>query len=274
MNKSKKYIDLIIKIVLVIVIIILLLHNCYLMKKNDNKKIPTGNVDIIEINCDKEDTCTVDKDKKKDSNDGKNTESGSIINQYINENDSSVINKSDGENKKNSDKKDDSETKNEVKPDDNVIDDTEPVNEEVYDEDELLVYDTKLKWEGNTSAKIFVNSMYQLQGVIAPESSNTYQFVVKNSTNYDLKYDLSFIETNPYNINMKYKLKKNNSYLIDHYVSASELDAYDVLINSKTSDTYYLEWKWVSSSNDTEIGTNPDSIYGLNIDMKAESVNE
>ena len=42
---------------------------------------------------------------------------------------------------------------------------------------------------------------------------------------------------------------------------------------AEESDTYYLDWKWISSSNDMEIGTNPSASYGLQIEVKAESVN-
>ena len=76
------------------------------------------------------------------------------------------------------------------------------------------------------------------------------------------------------NINMKYKLKKNDTYLIDHYVKATELNIPEMLLNTNQNDTYYLEWKWISSSNDTEIGVMGNAKYGLKIEVKAESVNE
>ena len=115
--------------------------------------------------------------------------------------------------------------------------------------------------------------MYTIDDIIAPESNNTYQFIVKNSTKYNLKYNIEFVESNPYNINMKYKLKKNDEYIIDHYVSASELNVSNIHLNTNSNDTYYLEWKWVSNTNDTEIGANPSSKYGLKINVKAESDN-
>ena len=141
-------------------------------------------------------------------------------------------------------------------------------NVEVFDDDHNSV-----TWNGANDLKIFTNSMYEFENKIAPECYNTYQFVVKNSTNYQIKYNIEFIETNPYHINMKYKLKKNDTYLIDHYVSASELNTSDALLNVSDNDTFYLEWKWVSSDNDTQIGNNPNAYYGLKIEVKAESTN-
>ena len=144
------------------------------------------------------------------------------------------------------------------------------------DSNEFKVYDkekTPVNWNGATDLKIFTKSIYNIDGVIAPESANTYEFDVKNSTEYNVKYDIKFIETNLYSINMKYKLKKNSTYIIDHYVSASELNITDQLLNAGNKDVYYLEWKWISSSNDNSIGTNPQASYGLQIEVKAESVN-
>ncbi len=144
-----------------------------------------------------------------------------------------------------------------------------------YIEDALNVYDqdkTPVKWNGATDLKIFEKSYYTLPGVIAPESEDIYQFEVKNKTAYKLNYQIKFIETNNYDINMKYKLKKNDTYLIDRYVSANELNVSDMLLNVNEEDTYYLEWKWISSSNDTEIGKNPSANYGLKIEITAESI--
>ena len=248
-NDVSKRNDRIIKIVLIVIIILLLLYNFYLLKKGKEglHRVPTGNVDIIEIICDKDNLCKTTNDQKNNDN-----------------------------------KKDDNKTQDETTDDNssannNEDDNSQPVNGDYTPPEDytgLLVYDKEINWHDEVSAKIFTNSMYELTDVIAPESSNTYQFVVKNSTDYNLKYDISFIETNQYNINMKFRLRKNDTYLIDNYVSASELITDTTFLDSKTSDTYYLEWKWFSSDNDTEIGKNPNANYSLKIDIKAESVND
>ena len=142
--------------------------------------------------------------------------------------------------------------------------------------EEFSVYDnehTSLTWNGSNDLKIFSKSSNTMDGKIAPESSSTYQFDVKNSTKFNLKYQIKFIETNEYGINMQYKLKKNDTYIIDHYVKANELNVSDVLLNSKETDIYCLEWKWISSNNDTNIGKNPDAKYGLKIEIVAEGAN-
>ena len=132
---------------------------------------------------------------------------------------------------------------------------------------------TPITWNGSSDLKIFEKTQYTMDGRIAPESSNTYEFKVKNGTGYNLKYNISFVESNPHNINMKYKLKKNDEYIIDHYVTTSELNVPEMLLNSKINDTYYLEWKWISSDNDTEIGKTGNVNYNLKIIVEAESTN-
>ena len=142
--------------------------------------------------------------------------------------------------------------------------------------DTFKVYDrekTPVTWNGATDLKIFTNSIYELDGVIAPESSNTYQFVVRNSTEYTVRYDIVFVESNEHHINMKYKLKKNDTYIIDYYAPYDELNLYNQVLSSNTKDIYYLEWIWESTDNDTVISQEAAS-YGLQINVEAESINE
>ena len=225
-NKEKKdrkrIVDLLIKIILIVIIILLLIHNCVLNKLNDdleNNPIPSGNVDIIEIKCDKEDICHVDDNATSVNGEGNDEASPLDIGGKV------------------------------------------------------IVYDNEITWNGETEAKIFSNSMYEIQDVIAPESSNTYQFVVKNGTIYNIKYNINFIENNPYEINMKYRLKKNDTYITNDYVSANELEILEMNLESGKNDTYYLEWKWFSSENDTKVGKALNADYGLKIEIKAESTN-
>lgn len=159
---------------------------------------------------------------------------------------------------------------------DNGNKDNTNINEQTEEENtkDFYVNDSKIKWSQETTLDIFKDSLYKIDGVIAPESSNTYKFIVNNDTIYNLKYDITFEETNSYNINMKYKLKKGDTYLIDNYVSFNELNLSNISINSNSQDTYYLEWKWISSDNDTNIGLqaqNTDINYDLKILVEAVS---
>ena len=68
---------------------------------------------------------------------------------------------------------------------------------------------------------------------------------------------------------MKYKLKKNNEYIISDWITYSKLAQSNIKLNTNSSDTYYLEWKWFNNSNDNSIGENINSKYGLSIEIKA-----
>lgn len=146
-------------------------------------------------------------------------------------------------------------------------------------EGEFYVSDNKIvKWNDNTNLNIFTDSkkISKVNGKIAPESTGIYVFNVNNETKYNLKYNISFIESNEYSINMKYKLKKGNTYLVDQYVSYEQLNINDMLLNSNKTDVYSLEWKWVgdNDNNDTTIGKSAkeeDINYSLKINIEAES---
>ena len=178
-----------------------------------------------------------------------------------------------------------SETKEEEKENPNPVvepgTEAEPIgeDEEELDNDFYTSDKRVVKWQNETNLKIFEDStnISKINGKIAPESAGTYKFIVNNGTIYNLKYKITFIETNSYGMNIKYKLKKGDTYIIDHYVSYNELNMENILLNTKSSDTYYLEWKWVgdSDSNDTLIGQNANSNdieYKLEIKIEAESV--
>ena len=154
-----------------------------------------------------------------------------------------------------------------------------PKPEPEIDDDFYVSDNEKVKWQDETSLNIFEDSsnISKVKSKIAPESTGSYKFMVNNGTKYNLKYKILFDEENLNNINMKYKLKKGDTYVIDHYVSYDQLIIDNILLNTKNSDTYYLEWKWVgdNDSNDTQIGRNANSsniTYSIKITVEAESV--
>ena len=173
-----------------------------------------------------------------------------------------------------------SNTEPESNEEQNTNTNTDETEEEIETDEDFYTSDKeKVKWQDETNLKIFEDStnISKIKGKIAPESSGTYKFVVNNKTKYNLKYKMTFIETNNHGMNIKYKLKKGDNYIIDHYVYYDDLDMDNLLLNTNSSDTYYLEWKWVgdSDSNDTQIGKDANSNnieYKLKINIEAESV--
>ncbi len=159
---------------------------------------------------------------------------------------------------------------------DNSKDDND---EQFYTEDEnqvetdVVIYDNEKKYSNSTQLNIFKQtSYYVLNGVIAPGSENVYQFIIRNNNTFGIKYDIELIEENKYNINIKYRLKLNGEYIVgseNSYVSANELNQYNQELQSKNYNVYTLEWKWIESENDTQIGTSIDAKYKLELKMLA-----
>ena len=74
-----------------------------------------------------------------------------------------------------------------------------------------------------------------------------------------------------YDINLKYRLKKNNEYIIDKWVKVDKLNTKEFILNKDETDKYILEWKWFDDDLDSFIGENMDK-YLLNINFYLEGV--
>lgn len=147
-------------------------------------------------------------------------------------------------------------------------DDNEENNEPQGD---ISITDGDLTWESTNKLNIFENPLYNYENLIAPLSSNSYQFVIKNSINGNVTYSLKFKETNQYNINMKYRLKKNGKYIAGNdkeWVTYSELSTLSNNLKSSSKDSYVLDWKWFESDNDTQVGS-VEASYNLQISLSA-----
>ena len=244
MNNSIRKINRVLIIVitiLVIIIVLLLFKGC---TKNNEENLHEGKVSIFEIKCDVDCKCTCEQqdDKSKENNKSNNTE-----------NKNSNIS---------SDNTSNDDTQEVIKP---INDDTE-IDIKVFDSDKI--------WKDTEYISIFEDSFYVVKGKIAPESTGTYQFIVKNSTKYNVDYDIDFDETNNKGINMKYKLKKNNEYIISEWVTYSQLKQTDIRLNVNSNDTYFLEWKWFGTSDDNSIGEDGNSKYGISINIMAVQTND
>ncbi len=135
--------------------------------------------------------------------------------------------------------------------------------------DQVFVDDKNGDYLVQEHLNVFNNAAFEYRNKIAPGVSNTYQFVAHNSTNMRLNYYFEMFEESEFHINMKYRLKKNNKYIIgdkNNWVNADELKTDFSLIEKRSHDKYSLEWKWFDDdANDTIIGENMNSFYKLSI---------
>lgn len=138
----------------------------------------------------------------------------------------------------------------------------------------IEVYDKEVEYTNNTQLNIFSHQSYYIADkVIAPESQNTYQFIIRNNNDFPIEYSLKMEEINPFNINMRYRLKLNGDKIIgdeNNWVTAEELLQNSIILADDSYNVYSLDWKWFESSNDTEIGKNIEANYKLNISFFAE----
>jgi len=138
--------------------------------------------------------------------------------------------------------------------------------------------DGDVKYLVTKNKDIFENRYYDNKK-IAPGVSGTYEFDIINNRKSKVKYKIDTSNTNSSNINLKYRLKRDNEYVIGNestWVSISSLNLTNVLLNSKSTHSYILEWKWPYEDGidniDTQIGKDGNSKYELNISVYAEEV--
>ena len=141
----------------------------------------------------------------------------------------------------------------------------------------LIVYDKYTIYQ-KSELRIFENPAYQYKSIIAPGSSNTYNFIIRNNNMFAVKIDINMEETNKYDLVLKYRLRKDGTYILgnaDTWVTAKDLKVYNIKLQSKEYNTYFLDWKWEFSQSkerdkkDTEIGFNANENYKLSIIIKA-----
>lgn len=145
-----------------------------------------------------------------------------------------------------------------------------------FDESGFFVYD-KYTIFGKEELKIFENPAYQYKSIIAPGSSNSYQFIIRNNNDFKVDVDFSLTEVNSYNLNLKFRLKENNAYVVgddNNWVSVDYIKLSNISLDSKKYNAYTLDWKWEFNDNrddvDTDIGFNIKDDYKLNINITAE----
>lgn len=148
-------------------------------------------------------------------------------------------------------------------------------NLEVGDTEIIEITVDGLNMTEDTQLNLFKNNKFNDEKIIAPRSSGTFDFTIKNTTKSDVKYNIDFTKETKYPINMKYKLKMNNLYIRGNensYVNAEELSLDDLIISKSSENDFSIEWYWEDDDiNDTYIGIQDiDRYYKLNLSIYAE----
>ena len=244
-KKNERFFTILTIIMFVIIILFFLVGNSFGFIEH-KPRIPTGNIDIFDINFN---NCDCNCDNCNNCSNNETTVNGEIAN-------SGSENTYEPNNNNNQE---------ESKPDEPSIEQPPDTGLTVYDDDKTYGIDTKLN--------IFTKkSYYVVDDKIAPTSENSYQFVIRNNNDFNIKYNLEVNEVNKYRINMKYRLKLNGKYVVGddyNWVTYDKLNQYNLVLDNYNYDVFTLDWKWFESSNDNQVGTDVNSHYGLNLSIFA-----
>lgn len=155
------------------------------------------------------------------------------------------------------------------------------INTSTNPNENVLIRITKddIDIDKNESLGIFKNQKFDGEEKIAPNSTGTYQFCLKNESNNDIIYHIKFIEKASNFVNMKYKLKIDNIYIRGNeheYVGIEELDIENVKVLKDSNNIYTIEWFWEDSDEaDTFVGSKKDlQYYTLKLEINASVYNE
>lgn len=141
--------------------------------------------------------------------------------------------------------------------------------------DRFRIYEGAKEWSELKELSIFNNSYFNGEAKIAPGVSGTYNFTVESFGTTKMKYDIDFTDENPYNINLKFKIKYNGTYVAGDestWADYNAMDQVDRVIEPGAKDLYTIEWKWIDAPNDTEVGEADGSYYKLHVKAYAEEI--
>ena len=253
MKKKTKAIIIFVIIILIVLMLYFIVNkiNCI---DNSSSLNPSGNMDVFDI--DDKNVKPKPDDNKNDNKDNNNTDKSDN-----NSNNNNSNNNNNGNNNSNSNGNNNNNNGNS----------NNNSNNNNSNKTDLIVSDNYSMWNSGR-VRIFSNPLYNFESKIAPGSSNGYKFAIKNSNDFDINIDFNLLEVNPLNINMKYNLKQEDSYVIGNdnvYKSASEIVVKNVKLKAKKTIVYTLNWKWIDSDNDTEIGQAENANYALTINIGA-----
>lgn len=119
---------------------------------------------------------------------------------------------------------------------------------------------------------IFTNSKFNYEKIIAPASYGSYKFKIENVAGANVTYNVLMSEENNWDINLKYRLKLDNIYIIGNeetWVDIDDFNVYDIIVTDKSENTYTIEWYWQNSDNDTSIGEAGNAEYKLKVNVDA-----
>ena len=107
----------------------------------------------------------------------------------------------------------------------------------------------------------------------AVTENGTYKFYIRNKSNQDMTYNITFTDEVKKFVNMKYKLKMDNIYIKgneEEYVTINNLNVSNISVLKDSANIFTLEWYWEDNDElDTQIGISDERYYTINLDIEA-----
>lgn len=132
-------------------------------------------------------------------------------------------------------------------------------------------------WYKNDNIDLFKDLNDKGEKVIWPGQSGSYEFVVQNMNKDAFVYHISLDEENEHHINMKYRLKLNNVYVVgdkNTYETIDKVKLDNIKILGKGKSLFTLEWTWEKSDNDARIMNEGLATYRIYIDVYSKLIGE
>lgn len=136
---------------------------------------------------------------------------------------------------------------------------------------------TQQRWDLIEQLNVFNDVDTKGEQIIAPDSSGSYPFTIKNDAKFAVKYTLNVFDENLAEVPMVFRLSTDaGTYLCGSeylWVPVEGLQNVSGKLDYQATDGYVLEWKWAGDSDevDTAIGVlaQQGMIYTLNFKISA-----
>lgn len=153
------------------------------------------------------------------------------------------------------------------------------INDEIQENPEpitIRIFGNGKQWTQSNELNIFDNPFFD-NNIIAPGIKHRYNLKIENMSNKKIIYFIKFKEENDKQINLKYRLKKNNEYILgnnDEWVYIDNVTTNNFVLDKNSIEDYVLDWYWEDSDTDTVVGKDKSANYKINIEICSGVIRE
>ncbi len=115
---------------------------------------------------------------------------------------------------------------------------------------DVIERNTGLSWTQVELADIFSNPEFGGEKLIAPGTTGSYYFTVKNNSNFGMHCDLHFEDINvpESKVPMLYRFRSEDEYIMGNeteWLTLEEIVDITIPLNISRAKEYILDWKWI-----------------------------